>query len=384
MLHAICGHVKSKTKDKRIVESIRYRNLAPLYCDEKMRICGTLRNWQPDGDTYDVWIEGPTGGVAVKGTVRTVLKPQYKRSDLKKTKPSRQPNSGSKKSVVRKDSIRETVHASQKNGRDVNTGAAASPESDLNVALGWSDETAPSSNDGLDTSVQHPTSLSQDDADNRSTRHMSPKRATEGDSRYIFTPLKFSPLLKHPTASGDDAPLVNSIANKHDPLADQSPTHKARYPRRPWRHVHSPRKERSRKKFAVQETVSVQKKSLAQENFSVEKAKALVKRIPSTPQHTGTVPSAIQRVTKRNRADRNARQPTEYALHKDPLARSYRPSTYHRRGVRFVMKLCIRSVGEVRTPPPTTPARYGLSRKRLRRVMSQQKRMKSAASDLGH
>jgi hypothetical protein len=66
------GHVRVKTKGQYIVESIEYRNLAPLYCDESMRLCGSLKKTIGNGELYDVWIEGPAGGVAVKGTVRTV------------------------------------------------------------------------------------------------------------------------------------------------------------------------------------------------------------------------------------------------------------------------------------------------------------------------
>jgi hypothetical protein len=54
------------------VESIEYRNLAPLYCDEPMRLCGRVKKTLDDGELYDVWIEGLTGGVAVKGTVRAI------------------------------------------------------------------------------------------------------------------------------------------------------------------------------------------------------------------------------------------------------------------------------------------------------------------------
>ncbi|KAF2205786.1 hypothetical protein GQ43DRAFT_436671 [Delitschia confertaspora ATCC 74209] len=54
---------------REIVASIDYRNLAPLYCDEEMHIC--VRRRKEKIDMWDVWIEGPTGGVAVKGTCRT-------------------------------------------------------------------------------------------------------------------------------------------------------------------------------------------------------------------------------------------------------------------------------------------------------------------------
>jgi len=58
----------------QVVESIEYRNLAPLYCDEEMRICGFKKKTLYNGAVYDVWIEGPTGGVAVRGTVYTTVR----------------------------------------------------------------------------------------------------------------------------------------------------------------------------------------------------------------------------------------------------------------------------------------------------------------------
>ena len=57
------------------VESIEYRNLAPLYCDEEMRICVKEKRRTDTGSVWDVWIEGPTGGMAVKALVRSVRKP---------------------------------------------------------------------------------------------------------------------------------------------------------------------------------------------------------------------------------------------------------------------------------------------------------------------
>ena len=60
---------------------LEYRNLAPLYVDEEMKICGR----QVNGKDWEVWIEGPDGGYAVKGVVRTMS-----RADL--------PQEGSEKS----------------------------------------------------------------------------------------------------------------------------------------------------------------------------------------------------------------------------------------------------------------------------------------------
>ena len=51
------------------VQHVEYRNLAPLYAEEEMTICGRPR----DDTKWDVWIEGKDGGYAVKG-VADVLK----------------------------------------------------------------------------------------------------------------------------------------------------------------------------------------------------------------------------------------------------------------------------------------------------------------------
>ncbi|KAF2128608.1 hypothetical protein P153DRAFT_293368 [Dothidotthia symphoricarpi CBS 119687] len=75
MLKAITPYIDTHSKGKQCFESIEYRNLAPLYCDEKMRICGMVTKTSATGNQYDVWIEGPTGGVAVSGKVHTVIKP---------------------------------------------------------------------------------------------------------------------------------------------------------------------------------------------------------------------------------------------------------------------------------------------------------------------
>lgn len=53
----------------RPVARFTYRNYAPLYVDEQMTI--HLRKVSRGGDAveerWDVWIEGPEGGMAVKG-----------------------------------------------------------------------------------------------------------------------------------------------------------------------------------------------------------------------------------------------------------------------------------------------------------------------------
>jgi hydroxyacyl-ACP dehydratase HTD2-like protein with hotdog domain len=50
------------------IRDIRYRNVAPLYVDEAMRVCG--KRQAGDRGVWDVWIEGKTGGLAVRGTVQ--------------------------------------------------------------------------------------------------------------------------------------------------------------------------------------------------------------------------------------------------------------------------------------------------------------------------
>ncbi|KAF2434724.1 hypothetical protein EJ08DRAFT_646197 [Tothia fuscella] len=58
------NHIKSKSN--LMIESIEYRNLAPLYCDEPLKLCGREKG----ENTYDLWAETPEGGIAVKATAR--------------------------------------------------------------------------------------------------------------------------------------------------------------------------------------------------------------------------------------------------------------------------------------------------------------------------
>ena len=50
-----------------MIASLEYRNLAPLYAEEEMKICGKKGK---DGE-YEMWIEGKEGGLAVRGAVKT-------------------------------------------------------------------------------------------------------------------------------------------------------------------------------------------------------------------------------------------------------------------------------------------------------------------------
>ena len=53
------------------IKSIVYRNHAPLYVDEEIRNC--VRKLDAEGK-WDVWAEGPRGGLSVKGTVMVDVK----------------------------------------------------------------------------------------------------------------------------------------------------------------------------------------------------------------------------------------------------------------------------------------------------------------------
>lgn len=65
--------LRSQLRGGQIIKKIDYKNLAPLYVDEEMKIC-VARSAVVDpmngvkGEKYNVWIEGEQGGYAVKGT----------------------------------------------------------------------------------------------------------------------------------------------------------------------------------------------------------------------------------------------------------------------------------------------------------------------------
>lgn len=53
---------------EKAIESVEYRNVAPLYAEEPMKVC--LRS--KGDDEYDLWVENKDGGLAVKGTAKTI------------------------------------------------------------------------------------------------------------------------------------------------------------------------------------------------------------------------------------------------------------------------------------------------------------------------
>ncbi|KAE8359148.1 hypothetical protein BDV27DRAFT_136569 [Aspergillus caelatus] len=56
-------------KSDQIITAFDYRNVAPLYVDEPLTICGKPKSGKDD--VWDLWIEGKNGGLAVRGTAFT-------------------------------------------------------------------------------------------------------------------------------------------------------------------------------------------------------------------------------------------------------------------------------------------------------------------------
>ena len=63
----LAGQERAEGGKAREVEGIEYRNVAPLYAEEVMTVCGRIKG----RGRWDVWIEGRDGGLAVKGKVWT-------------------------------------------------------------------------------------------------------------------------------------------------------------------------------------------------------------------------------------------------------------------------------------------------------------------------
>ena len=64
MLDMLQGYLGDSDEE---IQRIEYRNLAPLYAEEPMKVCGKKKG---PGE-YEVWVEGSGGGLAVKGLVKT-------------------------------------------------------------------------------------------------------------------------------------------------------------------------------------------------------------------------------------------------------------------------------------------------------------------------
>lgn len=72
MLRVLNDHVAPGKSDRigGVVKSIVYRNYAPLYVGEKMTVCvrRVKEKIEEEEEEWDVWVEGPEGGVAAKGS----------------------------------------------------------------------------------------------------------------------------------------------------------------------------------------------------------------------------------------------------------------------------------------------------------------------------
>ncbi|KAF2095160.1 hypothetical protein NA57DRAFT_7621, partial [Rhizodiscina lignyota] len=55
---------KATGKPLKKLVNVEYRNLAPLYCWEPIKLCGR----EIESGKYEIWAETPEGGIAVKGT----------------------------------------------------------------------------------------------------------------------------------------------------------------------------------------------------------------------------------------------------------------------------------------------------------------------------
>lgn len=58
--------LRSQLKEGNMILKFDYRNLAPLYAEEELKVC--IRKDTEKEDKHDVWIEGKDGGYAVKGS----------------------------------------------------------------------------------------------------------------------------------------------------------------------------------------------------------------------------------------------------------------------------------------------------------------------------
>ncbi|KAL8706761.1 MAG: hypothetical protein Q9225_007917 [Loekoesia sp. 1 TL-2023] len=86
-LHTCLSDESRKAQEKPgYIHHVEYRCLAPLYAEEELKVCVRRK----DIRVWDTWIEGPDGGLAVRGTVTTVAeRPHRKRPQAaSSTKPS--------------------------------------------------------------------------------------------------------------------------------------------------------------------------------------------------------------------------------------------------------------------------------------------------------
>ncbi|KAF2456907.1 hypothetical protein BDY21DRAFT_386308 [Lineolata rhizophorae] len=72
MLYQHLQHVSSSTSAPQPrIFSVQYRNLAPLYVNEPMKLCAREVPDALEPGRWELWVENPDGGMAVKGTAKT-------------------------------------------------------------------------------------------------------------------------------------------------------------------------------------------------------------------------------------------------------------------------------------------------------------------------
>lgn len=105
---------KIEAEDGKHVEltELSYRNLAPLYVGEEMKVCVRIRE---EGElaeggqrhNWDVWVEGPDGGFAVKGTAEIQVAKQGRR-------PRKNPGGNRPRWKARREEAPEIARSSRK------------------------------------------------------------------------------------------------------------------------------------------------------------------------------------------------------------------------------------------------------------------------------
>lgn len=74
MLTALRQHLQQRQQQAACIKMMEYRNLAPLFVGRELRVCvrGLAQSGDGNGDRkWQLWVEGPEGGLAVKGTATT-------------------------------------------------------------------------------------------------------------------------------------------------------------------------------------------------------------------------------------------------------------------------------------------------------------------------
>jgi len=66
----LANQIREQHGDSAMITEITYRNVAPLYATEEMKLCG--RDANGDGE-YKLWVENPMGDIAVKASAKIKL-----------------------------------------------------------------------------------------------------------------------------------------------------------------------------------------------------------------------------------------------------------------------------------------------------------------------